>query len=65
MYYPLTHAQAAKTLTPTMATSNPTLLSTNTLHEIDQAAQVGTGEHGVTAERQRGKRKQSACVEQG
>ncbi len=31
MYLPLTHAQAAKTLTPAMATTNLTLLSTNTL----------------------------------
>eukprot|EP00198_Chlamydomonas_reinhardtii_P002189 XP_001691525.1 predicted protein [Chlamydomonas reinhardtii] len=29
----------ARDLTPTMATANPTLLATNTLHEIDQAAQ--------------------------
>ncbi|EFJ43121.1 hypothetical protein VOLCADRAFT_121470 [Volvox carteri f. nagariensis] len=32
-------ARVARDLTPTMATSNPALLATNTLHEIDQAAQ--------------------------
>lgn len=33
----------AKDLQPTFATSNPSLLGTNLLHEIDQAAQVGAG----------------------
>ncbi|GIM14667.1 hypothetical protein Vretimale_17614 [Volvox reticuliferus] len=32
-------ARVARDLTPTMATANPALLATNTLHEIDQAAQ--------------------------
>ncbi|GLC51570.1 hypothetical protein PLESTB_000516700 [Pleodorina starrii] len=34
-----TQARVARDLTPTMATTNPALLATNTLHEIDQAAQ--------------------------
>ncbi|KXZ48912.1 hypothetical protein GPECTOR_24g201 [Gonium pectorale] len=32
-------ARLARELTPTMATTNPALLATNTLHEIDTAAQ--------------------------
>ncbi|PNW70227.1 hypothetical protein CHLRE_17g711050v5 [Chlamydomonas reinhardtii] len=36
---PNVQARVARDLTPTMATANPTLLATNTLHEIDQAAQ--------------------------
>ncbi|KAG2450666.1 hypothetical protein HYH02_004506 [Chlamydomonas schloesseri] len=36
---PNVQARVARNLTPTMATANPTLLATNTLHEIDQAAQ--------------------------
>ncbi|KAG2438046.1 hypothetical protein HXX76_005658 [Chlamydomonas incerta] len=40
---PNVQARVARELTPTMATANPALLATNTLHEIDQAAQVGGG----------------------
>ncbi|KAG2438045.1 hypothetical protein HXX76_005658 [Chlamydomonas incerta] len=36
---PNVQARVARELTPTMATANPALLATNTLHEIDQAAQ--------------------------
>lgn len=34
--------QSSKVLKPSCATSNPALQETNTLHEIDQAAQVGS-----------------------
>ncbi len=35
-------SQASQVLKPSCATSNPALQETNTLHEIDQAAQVGS-----------------------
>lgn len=37
----LSLCQLTRELTPTMATSTPALLATNTLYEIEQAAQVG------------------------
>ncbi len=39
-------SQASKVLKPSCATSNPALQKTNTLHEIDQAAQVRRQEAG-------------------
>lgn len=38
---PNPHAQQAKALQPTVATANPALQSTNLLHDIDKATQVG------------------------